>query len=175
MTIKSWEDTDANREIFKAGYESAVAKQRADFIADVLSIWDQTVNIEPPLEAEYKIAHEWLTKTWMVDELAEVPRPKGSEEPGHLGHLDDRPEIRIARTYNGLCVKIALNDRLHDPESELLREFLHQHKDSELVLVPCGGYGNSIGASISWWEIRKEFVPATFWGRIRVRLIGWPK
>lgn len=41
--------------------------------------------------------------------------------------------------------------------------------------MPAGGYANSDGASITWWEIRKKFEAGTWWGRMRVRIFGWPK
>lgn len=45
---------------------------RADLIQEVLSIWDQTVQLEPSLRQEYEIAREWLTKTWTTEELAQL-------------------------------------------------------------------------------------------------------
>jgi hypothetical protein len=72
----------------------------------------------------------------------------------------------IRKNYNGLCVSIRADDRANDAESELFREFCRQHEESNLVLVPSGGYYNSTGESWSSWQIRKKHEPT---GRIKVR------
>jgi hypothetical protein len=85
-------------------------------------------------------------------------------------HLDDPSTLQIGKTWNGLAILIQLNERAHDPQTELLREFLRQHEDSELVLVPTGGYSNYPGgASLGYFEIRKAHTPKRPWWR---RILG---
>jgi hypothetical protein len=84
-------------------------------------------------------------------------------------HLDDPSTLKIGQTWNGLGILIQLNERAHDPQTELLREFLRQHEDSHLVLVPTGGYANVGGASIARFEIRRAHEPKRPWWR---RIIG---
>lgn len=49
-------------------------KNRREFLCEMLEIWDKTVKHHPELTNEYMIAHEWLTKTWTVEELSQFPK-----------------------------------------------------------------------------------------------------
>lgn len=80
-------------------------------------------------------------------------------------HLDDPSTMKIGKTWNGLAILIQLNERAHDPQTELLREFLRQHEDSHLVLIPTGGYANSAGARLKNFEVRKAHAPKRGWWR----------
>ena len=48
---------------------------RADFVREMLSVWDEIGALFPELQKEKEIAQEWLTKTFT---LAELEQPVGS-------------------------------------------------------------------------------------------------
>lgn len=75
-------------------------------------------------------------------------------------------EARILKEYNGLAIQLTLNESDRSPESELLREFIRQHRESHLVLIPTGSYyGGTIqpGMHVAWWTIRKACTRPTRW------------
>jgi hypothetical protein len=76
--------------------------------------------------------------------------------------------VTIRQDYNGLALELELDPNRHDAGTELLREFIRQHKESDLVLIPTGSYAGCTanpGVNREWWTIRKKFakpLPAFF-------------
>jgi len=91
-------------------------------------------------------------------------------------HLEPS-SMRVGKTHNGLGIIITLNNRVHDPQTELLRAFIYEHGlECDLVLVPTGGYSNCPGgASLSFFEIRKSqpqiFARRKWWKRFLESLL----
>ena len=96
---------------------------------------------------------------------------------GHLGHGHARhgKQSRTYRSWKGAKNRCF---NLHEPgwhdyggrgiASELLRAFVDEQLDSNLVLVPSGGYSNCPGgASLNFFEIRKSqpIARRTWWKR----------
>lgn len=84
------------------------------------------------------------------------------------------PEFRIVQTNNLLALRISVDEYDHSAASTLVREFLHQHEHSELVVIEAGGYYSSSGVSTSSWEICNKvevaLPPRSLWAAIRADL-----
>jgi hypothetical protein len=66
---------------------------RADFVREVLSIWDSIAELFPEIREEHELAVSWLTKTYTTQELE---RQVGSDNAAH----NPKPDLINARLHD---------------------------------------------------------------------------